>query len=157
MLLGALTSSWPAEKRVDDEKTRKIPEKHWPMACIGRHTRPEASTSGFPDSLGPSPPVNELGYVPSHRQGERNGRQVRYFFVVFLWHLNPLVRPGQYSRNTRPMAASSGFAWSPEPLLLGDIGGVPAHEPERRNGSDGGAFVWCQWFRDRPKPILLTQ
>ncbi len=27
MLLGALTSSWPAEKRVGDEKTRKIMEK----------------------------------------------------------------------------------------------------------------------------------
>jgi hypothetical protein len=89
MLLGALTSSWPAEKRVDDEKTWKIPEKHWPMAYIGRHTRPEASTSGFRDSPGPPPSVDALGYVPAHRQSERNDLQVWYFFVVFFWHSTP--------------------------------------------------------------------
>ncbi len=98
MLLWALTSSWPAEKRVDDEKTRKIPDKHWPMAYIGRHTRPEALTSGFRDSPGPPPSGDALGYVPAHRQGQQNGRQVWYFFVVFLWHSNPLSVRGNTAR-----------------------------------------------------------
>jgi hypothetical protein len=77
MLLGALTSSWPAEKRVDDEKTQKITEQNVRWPTIGRHTCPEASISGFRDSPGPPPSVDALGYVPAHRQGQRNGRQVR--------------------------------------------------------------------------------
>ncbi len=71
MLLGALTSSWPAEKWVDDEKSRKITKKI------------KASTCGFRDSPGPPPSVDALGYVPAHRQGERNGRQVWYFSYFF--------------------------------------------------------------------------
>ncbi len=98
MLLGALTSSWPAEKQVGDEKTRKIPEKHWPMAYIGCHTRPEASTSGFLDSPGPPLSVDVLGYRPAHQQGQQNGRQVWYFFTVFLWHSNPLSVRGNTAR-----------------------------------------------------------
>ena len=94
------------------------------MAYIGRHTRPEASTSGFQDSPGSPPSVDALGYVPAHRQGERNDLQVRYFFVDFFLAFDPAVRPGRYGPNTRPMTEFSGFARSPEPPLSGDIGGV---------------------------------
>ncbi len=160
MLLGALTSSWPAEKWVDDEKTRKIPEKHWPMAYIGRHTRPEASTSGFWDSPGPPPSVDALGYVPAHRQGQRNGRQVWYFFVVFSWHSNPLSVRGntaqilaQWRRPVASREALNPLYWWILAVLCQRI----AHETERQNVSDGGAFVRCRRFRDQPKPILLTQ
>jgi hypothetical protein len=98
MLLGVLTSSWPAEKRVDDEKTPKKTENNVSNATIGRHTRPEASTNGIQDSPGPPPLVDALGYVPVHRQGQQNGRQVWYFFVVFLWHSNPLSVRGFMAR-----------------------------------------------------------
>ncbi len=60
------------------------------MAYIGRHTHLEASTSGFRDNPGPPSLVDVLGYVPAHRQGQRNGQQVWYFFVVFFWHATPL-------------------------------------------------------------------
>ncbi len=78
-----LTSSWPAEKWVDDEKTRKITKKNVRWPTNGRNTCPEASTSGFRDSPGPPLSVDALGYVPVHRQGQQNGRQVWYFFVFF--------------------------------------------------------------------------
>jgi hypothetical protein len=68
------------------------------MAYIGRNTRPEASTSGFRDSPGPPPSVDALGYVPAHRQGERIGRQVWYFFVVFFWHSTPPSVRGDTAR-----------------------------------------------------------
>jgi hypothetical protein len=79
----------------------------WPT--IGRHTCPEVSTSSFCDSPGPPPLVDALGYVPAHRQGEQNGRQVWYFFVVFLWHSTPLSVPGNtvriLARWRRPVAS----------------------------------------------------
>jgi hypothetical protein len=68
------------------------------MAYISRHTRPMTATSGFPDSPEPPPSVDALGTVPAHRQGERNGRQVWYFFVVFFWHLTPPSVRGNTSR-----------------------------------------------------------
>ncbi len=68
------------------------------MAYIGRRTSPEASISGFCDSPGPPPLVDALGYVQAHRQGERNGRQVWYFFVVFFWHSTPPSVQGNLSR-----------------------------------------------------------
>ncbi len=47
-----------------------------------------------------------------------------HFFMPF----EPAIRPGQYGPNTRPMAASSGFAGSPEAPLSFDISSVaPAH------------------------------
>ncbi len=83
MLLGALTSSLPAEKRVDDEKTRKITEKNVRWPTISRHTRTEASTSGFPDSPGPPPSVDALGYVPAHRQGSETTCKYGTFLYFF--------------------------------------------------------------------------
>jgi hypothetical protein len=68
------------------------------MAYICRHTRPEALTSGVRDSPGPPPSVDALGYVPPHKQGQQNGRQVWYFFVVFLWHSKPLSVRGNTAR-----------------------------------------------------------
>jgi hypothetical protein len=65
------------------------------MAYIGC---PEASTSGFRDSPGPPPSVDALGYVPAHQQGERNGQQVWYFFVVFFGHSTPPSVRGNTSR-----------------------------------------------------------
>jgi hypothetical protein len=98
MLLGAMTSTRPAFQPIDDEKTRKITEKNVRWPTIGRHTRPMKATSGFPDSPGPPPSVDALGYVPAHRQGQRNGRQVWYFFVVFFWHSTPPSVRGDTAR-----------------------------------------------------------
>ncbi len=90
MLLGALTSSWPAEKRVDDEKNKKKTRKntdrwHISAAILARRRQPVASSSP-----GPPPSVDVLGYVLAHRQGEQNDLQVWYFFFVFFWHSTPL-------------------------------------------------------------------
>ena len=56
------------------------------------------ATSGFPRSPEPPPLGDALGYVPAHRQGQRNGRHVWYFFVFFLWHLNPPSVRGDTAR-----------------------------------------------------------
>ncbi len=96
-------------------KNSKKNGKNVRWSTIGRHTCPGASTSGFPDSPWPPPSVDALGYVPAHQQGQQNDLQVWYFFFFFL-AFEPAVHPGRYGSNTWPMAASSGFAWSPEPL-----------------------------------------
>jgi hypothetical protein len=70
------------------KKTEKYKKNTDRWLTIGCQTRLEASTIGFRDSpAGPplSLSVDALGY-----QGQRNGRQVWYFFVVFLWHSTPL-------------------------------------------------------------------
>jgi hypothetical protein len=55
------------------KKLEKKTENNVSNAAIGRHTRLETATSGFPDSPGPPPSVDALGYVPAHRQGQQNG------------------------------------------------------------------------------------
>jgi len=113
----------------------------WLIHSIGRNTRPVAATSGFWSSPGLPPLGDALGIVPAHRHGQRNGRQVWCFFIVFLSACKPCRPPGQYSANTRPMAASSGFRGSHELPPSGDESGiVPAHQLGRQTGSDGGAF-----------------
>ncbi len=90
LLLGVWTSPKPPCQPTDDEKTRKKNKKNWPMAYIGRHTRLITATSVFRDRPGPPLSGNALSTVPAHRQGQRNGRQVGYFFAVFFWHKTPL-------------------------------------------------------------------
>ena len=98
MLLGVLTSPKPPFQPTDDEKTRKKTEKNVRWPTIGRNTCPMTATSGFPYSPRSPPLVDALGYVPAHRQGQRNSRQVWYFFVFFLWHSNPLSVRGNTAR-----------------------------------------------------------
>jgi hypothetical protein len=83
----------------NSEKT----ENNVSNATFGRHTRPDASTSGFPDSPQSPPSVDALGYVPAHQQGERNGRQVWYFFVVFFG-----IRPRRLTGAIRPEYSPDG-------------------------------------------------
>ncbi len=54
------------------------------MTYFGRHTRSEASTSGFHDS--PGPPLSRTGTLT----GPAKRPTSMVFFVVFLWHLTPL-------------------------------------------------------------------
>jgi hypothetical protein len=79
------------------KKLEKKSEKNIRWPTIGRHTCREASTSGFPDSPGPPPSFDALGYVPAHRQGQRNNLQVWYFYVVFFG-----IRPHRPSGEIRP-------------------------------------------------------
>jgi hypothetical protein len=48
-------------------------------AILAQRRQPVASLI----ALDPPPLVDKLGYVPAHRQGQRNDLQVWYFFVVF--------------------------------------------------------------------------
>ena len=68
------------------------------FAPIGRNTRPVAASSGFRCSPGPPPSGDAHGIVPAHRHGQRNGRQVWCFFVVFFLNANPVVRQGNTVR-----------------------------------------------------------
>jgi hypothetical protein len=76
-------------------------------AILARRRRPVASVKPWT----PSVAVGQCaGYVPAHRQGQQNSRQVYGTYSSFFMAFEPAVRPGQYGLNTRPMAASSGFA-----------------------------------------------
>ena len=137
MLLGALTSSWPAKKWVDDEKTKKKTEKNirWPTICsiFSRRRRPVACGIAL-DRLRWA--MRSVTYWRTDRASVMSNKYGTFlsFFLAF----KPAFCPGQYSQNTCLMAAFSGFAWSPEPPLLFNIGSVaPAHQFERQNRSDG--------------------
>jgi hypothetical protein len=60
-------------------------------ATIGRHTRPEASTSGFPDSPRPPPSVDALGYV--HRRTNRASETADKYgtFLSYFLAFDPAV------------------------------------------------------------------
>ncbi len=59
-------------------------------------------------------------------------------YLCFIRYRQPWWLPGQYGAGTRPMAASSGFEWSPGCAPSGDVPKVvPPHPHGHRNG---------QWF-----------
>jgi hypothetical protein len=86
------------------------PEYNVSNATIGRHTRPEASTSGFLDS--PGSPLRRAMRLVMYRRTDRASKTADNYgtFLPFFMSFEPAVRPGQYGLNTCPMAASSGFA-----------------------------------------------
>jgi hypothetical protein len=58
----------------------------WPIATIGRNTRPMAASSGFYQSPGCPPLGNAQGIVPAHRHGLWNGqKKLVHFFAVVLF------------------------------------------------------------------------
>ena len=76
------------------------------------------------------------------------------YLMPWKWPCRP---PGQYRMNTRPMMASSGFAWSPGPPPSGDVSGIVlAHQLSHRNTSDWGAFFRCRLFCHQPNCSSLT-
>jgi hypothetical protein len=107
MLFGAMTSSSPAERQVNDEKTQKITEKmsgyDISAAILARRRRPVASGIALD-------PLRWSMCLVTYRRTDRSSETADKYGTFRIFLFKPVVRPGQYGPNTCPMAASSGFA-----------------------------------------------
>ena len=88
------------------EKTRKIMSGFDILAAtLARRRRPVASGIALD-------PLRRAMRLVTYRRTDRASETADKYgtFCIFLMAFEPAVRPGQYGPNTRPMAASSGFA-----------------------------------------------
>ncbi len=74
-------------------------------AILARRRRPVASLIALD-------PLRRLMRLVTYRRTDRASETADKYgtFLLFFLAFDPAVRPGRYGPNTRPMAASSGFA-----------------------------------------------
>jgi hypothetical protein len=139
-------------KKLGKKKQKKMSDDLLSAAILAR--RRQAMASGIALD-----PLHRLMRLVMYRRTDRASETADKYgtFLSFFLAFEPAVRTGQYGPKTCPMAASSGFPEAMDPLYQLVLGGVvPVHEFERRNRSDGGAFVCRQRIPDQPKRNLLT-
>ncbi len=76
---------------------------------------------------------------------------------VCIWNRWPWRPPRQYSTGTCPIAASSGFYWSPGCALLGNVPRiVPLHPHGHQNHQQFACIFCCHRFHCWPQPKVKT-
>ena len=117
---------------------------------IGASAHPMLAFSGFYESHEP-PPTGNLWYSTAASQWPlKQPAKWVHFASLFCW-LSPCQPQGKYGASSCPMAASSGFQWSPGHAALGYVLYIaPAHCHVHRNGP--------QWrcIPLPPPPILIA-
>jgi hypothetical protein len=114
-----------------------------PVATIGPNIHPMAAASGIQHSSGSPLLGDACSIVPAHRHGHQNVKKRWCIFSLLFCLLSPWRPPGQYGEIGRPMAASSGFRYSPGHVALGDAHRIALAHSQGLQNTPRQWYIFC--------------